>query len=745
MPGLVYDPSARYTGPLLPLVTPVAMAQTGVRALGGWLALEELAALWSANCRAIASPTDRRKGGPWNGISAFSERGGWRHINGGTTIHDGGGDSELIEETPAAPEGPTVGKYTSQEMQERLNDPTKWPQIDPWRIPVYNNRQIIMLAEFAEMHLVASSYRVKNAQHILRDLAGTYIKYLKKPTIDYVNISTLIQKFARLVSLAGVQHWLLQHHSDFVGKMLHHVDTNIATFRARQIAATVFALGRLGPGVRLVRTPSGVSGNEVLQKLVLAAKLNKDFMLDRHWSALLVGLIMLCPQHGHGEAGEGLEGAAGDLRGGLESLPGLYGDEFLRLADQCIAGGGRLYNPSQLSTSLWAFAKMGFRKCEATVQATLKRLEVESLHFQVADVALILWSLAMLHARPLCLQVPRGMQKAKELCWAHLQDTSTQDLTFIVWGLTGLAVPGCTGIFNAIVKEALYKVAVGKLFMDADIIGLNFSFARYRYKPPDVLLSQVSAYLRDNAGKLNAGLLSQAMYFVAYFGMEDVALIREMKAQMAKCMAGASLEDASAFAWSLAMVNQLDLPFLKQVLVHMCSFGSPAIRPSARRQMHQCLIHLQHVAKVEVPVDMLPEDLAQMAREDWREGQRCRPVHPDMVDVLQVLGDMGYETHPCQVIHEGPIMASIATLRDGTRIAVEIFRQAHLFVNTESPLPGPSLWRSHFLEAVGFRVLMVMELDWSSLSDQGARQYLAQKLEELNLPAAALRAPAVVP
>ncbi|CAD7696353.1 unnamed protein product [Ostreobium quekettii] len=701
------------------------MSMAMLRAPGARTAVEELAALWTASRHAAVAPSEDRAWAGSKGIAHGGGWGGWRHVNVPATFSfdDHGDDSQVKAETNKE----AAVKYTRHEIQERLSNPSKWPGVQPWKIPFHNNRQILMVADFAEMHLVQSKYRESNARKILGELSKTYKKYLQRPSTDCVNTSTVVQKFARLVSLANQQEWLLKNHSDVLGAMLHHIDANIANFRARQVANTVSALGRLGPGVRLIRTPSGVSGNEILQKLVAAAKANSDYLGDRQWSGMLVGLAVLSQPTQSEASNEGDGGGNGRPEGALLELPDLHDPQLLRMASNRIGSEGHFYQPASLSNSLWAMAKMRFSYCEPAAGAILRRLATSPYDFHVADVALIFWSLAALRMGRMCQREALGIQKGMGLCLKTMQDTSTQDLNYIVGGLTGLAVPDCTQLFDAVVEETLCKIECQSRFTDADIIGLIFNFARYQYRPPDVLLDKVCDYVKDNVQKLEPTFLSQAMYFVACFGVKDASLIQALREEMAANMGTSSTEDASTFAWSLALVDELDPAFLKLVAdrVHTQGLGTGAA--GTKRRVHQCLVHLQHVAKVHVPHDIVPEELACAGREEWDLANKNKP---DMVRITSTLKDLGYESH-AEVIQEGPITAHVFTLRDGTRAAIEVLQLSHLCVNTQAHVPNVHLWRRRFLEAVGYKVLVVKEWEATAMS---FRQRLAVQLQELQSP-----------
>lgn len=608
----------------------------------------------------------------------------------------------------------------------------------PWRLPMAINKHIIMYADFAELHLVASDYQLWNAPWIFSDLIASYKWLITLSGMDMVNIATMVTRICRLVNLMHMEDWFLNEHGDFVGTLLRHVDSNVNSFRAAQISGIVLALGRLGHKVRLIRTTDGVSGNEVLQKLVLASRLNARYFGDRNWASMLVGLALLSPPSFADRTNEG-EADVASLMAGVDSshshqsdLPSLHDPVFLRVAVDHICRTAPMFDSRSLTRTIWAFAALDYRECVSVVHFVLKRMELDMRSFHISQVSLILWSLAQLHMSQTCSKRPFAIQRAIQLCMSRIQESDPHDLNHLVWGLTGLQIGWCSGLFDVVVDETLRKVRQSVKFTDADVVGLMFSFARYQYLPHSTLLSKTVEYVKENVDELEPPLLSKVLYFFAIFGLADTTVIEVAKKRMAHRMQGATRHDTATFAWSLAMLDELDVDFLRLASRHLSQINSSSAELEGKlaSQVYQCVIHLQHVAKLDIPQGTVPEDVLECGRKEWELRELARGLPSCGEGALEVLARLGYRVKRRVLIAAGPTLVSIAIDPHGTHVAVESVLRTHCFVNDEKTIPHSHMWRARLLEALGLKVLLIKDTEWVMAGDQKAR-FVMRKLGEL--------------
>lgn len=607
-----------------------------------------------------------------------------------------------------------------------------------WQVPAIINKKITMLAHFAEMHLVASDFRSGNAYFIFLDLINSYKSLIRDSGMDATNISTMVNRTCRLVSLMHSEDWFLDNHRDFVSMMLRHVNLNITSFRASHISSIVLALGRLGKKVRLIHTTDGASGNEVLQKLVLASRLNALYFMDRNWASMLAGLALLSPTAQVKNMNQG-EPAAGGVMSSTElsgsnfaDLPSLHDPGFLQLAVDHISRNGLMFEPTSLTRCLWAFATLDFKQCVPVARIALRRMELHIRDFHITQVSLILWSLAQLHMAQECDKRPFAIQKAMQLCMSQIQEADPHDLSHLVWGCSGLRIRWCSNLFDVVVDEALRKIRLGVKFTDDSVVGLMFSFARYRYRPHSILLDKAVQYMKENLDKLEAPLLARMLYFFAIFGLINKPVIRMAKRMMSQRMNWVTGRDAVYFTWSLAMLDELDVDFLRLTSDRLSSLdnSSATLERKLKKQMYQSFLHLRHVRKLEVPPGLVPENLLACGKEEWQAHEVARGLSGCAHGVLDVLASLGYRVKQKVLIVEGSTVASVATSPDGTDVAVEVVQRNNCFVNDETSVPHVNMWRARLLEALGLSVLRIHETEWTLAGEQKGR-YVMRKLLEL--------------
>ncbi len=126
--------------------------------------------------------------------------------------------------------------------------------------------------------------------------------------------------------------------------------------------------------------------------------------------------------------------------------------EVLRLLAQRLPEGGQ---PRELSSALWAIAKLGLGGCSAIVRdlAAMVGTVMPLRSFSSQDICNILWALATIGTRD-----PRLVDALLSEAERKLRDFNSQDLANTVWALAKLEHPGSNDFVRKLLLEAELKL-----------------------------------------------------------------------------------------------------------------------------------------------------------------------------------------------------------------------------------------------------------------------------------------------
>eukprot|EP00210_Caulerpa_lentillifera_P000352 g345.t1 len=407
------------------------------------------------------------------------------------------------------------------------------------------------------------------------------------------------------------------------------------------------------------------------------------------------------------------------------SVPELYSIIFRRSLEFAC------FKPQEISSYLVGLANVKLRResCEAIVEH-LVELAIENVHrMKSQELSNILWSLATLE------YTSSGgymfVNQALDQMIMKFAKFSPQNVTNVVWALSKMKMQkAAVGILPYVEHDLTNRV---KAYSTQGITLVLWAFAKLKYLPEIHTLDGASNWTIANLDTLSCQSIAHLVYAFAIFGYrpKETGYQNRLKQVVISRKQEFSPQLLCMILWSQAIAFQLDIELLTSLLKQIeTTDWRTVISDSDRRQLYQCVLHVQSFLSEEV--HGLDSELIEQCRRDWEKGQLTKWTDSVSLSVLTTLESLGCVIQHQYLASTGSshlMIDSVMGLERGKRIAIEVTIPKHQFRNDPDRIEGTRIWMWKLLTRNGYSVLQIDAQKWRKMSAIERKTLLKRKLK----------------
>lgn len=278
----------------------------------------------------------------------------------------------------------------------------------------------------------------------------------------------------------------------------------------------------------------------------------------------------------------------------------------------------------------------------------------------------------------------------------------------------------------------MYVLQVSILRMDEfkpeEFAQLITGFRNWDYHPGEEFLKAFCVIFARDMEKYGPRAVSTCIVALAHFAYRDLQVLEAIRKYAQSRDFRSSHRLIFDFAWSLSILNGLNEDMVRWILGNTSKVAS-RITSKEKRQFYQFLLSVHVLNPRLVRYLLFPESFENECFKHWKiNTEKHQYTYKAILDAFSALRELGFICERNEPSIGNRFM--VHTIRHKSLSQVFALEIGGGFHNAPSIIRGSRIWRRRSLQALGFTVLSVDEVEWNRLTTvEMRREYLKRRIK----------------